>query len=115
MTIQNPTPWKWDGIAISDANGEIVISNHRSSEVLAANARLIVAAVNAYIAAEQQLTILDGELGDRWRSQAFDRNQCASIDGERLTISRWLNRIGAMEVQIVKGADCYVVFAKRTR
>lgn len=107
MSISNPTPWETDGGYIYDANGELV--------ELWRHAQLVVNAVNTYIAAETQLEILDGELGDRWRSQAFDRNQCASIDGERLTISRWLNRIGAMEVQIVKGADCYVVFAKRTR
>lgn len=107
MTISNPTPWRVTDSYIYDANDNFVDIWH--------HVRLIVDAVNAYVAAEQQLTVLDGELGDRWRTQEFDRHQCASVDGEIFTISQWLDRIGAVEVQIVHGRDGYVVWAKGTR
>lgn len=107
VTIQNPTPWRVTDSYIYDANGDLVDIWH--------HVPLIVDAVNAYVAAETQLTVLDGELGDRWRTQEFDRHQCAQVDGEIFTISQWLDRIGAVEVQIARGNDGYVVWAKERR
>ena len=106
--MKNPTPWHIDPQAIyliSDANGEQVYMSIQ-------NAALIVDAVNAYVAASQQLTILDGEQSGGWQTQAFNRHQEATIDGECITISQWLNRIRAIEVQWLRSGDGYDVLAR---